>query len=176
MIQLLKLIKILNSDASPSAVSSAISLALFIGLTPITSPHNLVVLLIVLLFRVHLGTFVLASLGFKLLGLAFESGIEQLGLALLQNPGLESVWTSLYNTQLGRLSFFNYTTTFGGLFISCSAFVPLWLINIYLITVALAEQLGIETVVDRSLKDDTRNLCTQARDRVFEPGQSRPWN
>lgn len=133
MIQLLKLIKILNSDASPSAVSSAISLALFIGLTPITSPHNLVVLLIVLLFRVHLGTFVLASLGFKLLGLAFESGIEQLGLALLQNPGLESVWTSLYNTQLGRLSFFNYTTTFGGLFISCSAFVPLWLINIYLI-------------------------------------------
>ena len=85
------------------------------------------------MFRVHLGTFVLASIGFKLLGFAFESGIEQLGLALLQSPALESLWTSIYNTQIGRLSFFNYTTTFGGLVISLCAFVPLWLLCVFTI-------------------------------------------
>ena len=133
MLQLLKLIKILNSDASPSAIASAICLAMFIGLTPLSSPHNIIILLVVLMFRVHLGTFVLASIGFKLLGFAFESGIEQLGLALLQSPALESLWTSIYNTQIGRLSFFNYTTTFGGLFISLCAFVPMWLLCVFII-------------------------------------------
>ena len=133
MLQLLKLIKILNSDTSPSAIAGAICCALFIGLTPLTSPHNLLIIFMVLLFRIHIGTFVLAAIGFKLIGFAFEGAIELLGLALLQNPSFEAFWTSIYNTQIGRLSFFNYSTTLGGLFIRVVGFIPIWLLSVLLI-------------------------------------------
>ena len=133
MLQLLKIIKILNSDASPSAIASAISLALILGLTPLFSPHNLLVLLIVLLFRVHLGSFILAALGFSLIGLAAEPALEAFGLSLLQSDTYQSIWTSLYNTQMGRLSLFNYSTTMGGLFIALVSFIPVWLISLFII-------------------------------------------
>ena len=133
MLQILRIIKILNSDASPSAIASAISLALIIGLTPILSLHNLLILLIVLIFRVHLGTFILATVGFSILGLAFEPIIEEFGLAILQSETYQSVWTSLYNTQFGRLSFFNYSTMMGGLFISVIGFIPLWLLSLFVV-------------------------------------------
>ena len=97
------------------------------------SPHNLLVICLVLLFRVHLGTFVLATLGFKVFGFALESQLEAFGLHLLQSPSLEAFWTGLYNTQIGRLSFFNYTTTMGGLFISLIASIPLWIATVFLI-------------------------------------------
>lgn len=126
MVPLLRIIKILNSDTSPSAIAAAISLALFFGLTPLVSPHNLLVILIVLLFRVHLGSFILASFGFGLIGLAIEPLLDRLGLWLLSQDSLVSLWTSLYNTHLGRLSFFNYTTMAGGLFVSLLALAPVW--------------------------------------------------
>lgn len=127
MLQIIKLVKILNSDSSPSAISVAVCLALFIGLTPISSPHNLLVLLIVLLFRVHLGTFIMASLGFALLGLTLESALDSFGYYLLTHETYANLWTAMYNTQIGRLSLFNYTTQFGGLVLSLLLFVPLWL-------------------------------------------------
>ncbi len=133
MLQLLKILKILNSDANPSAIASAICLAMFIGFTPLLSPHNLLIILLVLILRVHLGTFILASLGFTLVGFAVQSSIEQFGLALLQNQTLEPFWTALYNTQFGRLSLFNYSTSLGGLAICLVSFVPMWLFTTYLV-------------------------------------------
>ena len=133
MLQILKIIKILNSDTNPSAIASAICLAIFVGLTPLMSLHNLIILLCVLIFRVHLGSFILATFLFKLLGFALQSQLELLGLSLLQNQALESFWTTLYNTQFGRLSLFNYSTTMGGLFIAMLAFIPIWLLSVFLI-------------------------------------------
>ena len=133
MLQILRIIKILNSDANPSAIASAISLAFVLGLTPLVSPHNLLILLIVLLFRVHLGTFFLAALGFSLLGLILEPSLDEVGLAVLQSDTYQAIWTSLYNTQFGRLSFFNYSTTMGGLFVGIVAFIPLWLLSLFVV-------------------------------------------
>ena len=133
MLQILKIIKILNSDANPAAIASAVCLAMVIGLTPVASPHNILVVFCVLLFRVHLGSFIMAAILFKFVGFALQSQLEAFGLSLLQNPGLESFWTALYNTQFGRLSFFNYSTTMGGLFIALVSFIPLWLISVFLI-------------------------------------------
>jgi len=131
MMQIIRLLKTLNSDAAPSSIALAICLALFIGLTPVFSAHNLIIVLIALLFRIHLGTFILASFGFSLVGLAFEPLLERFGYFLLTNDAMTSFWTALYNTQLGRLSLFNYSTQLGGLCISLVAFVPLLLVLIW---------------------------------------------
>ena len=133
MLQLLRIIRILNSDANPAAIASAVCLALFIGLTPFMSPHNLLILLVVLIFRVHLGTFLLAAIGFGLLGLLLAGWIEQTGYWLLKLDLLTSFWTTVYNTQFGRLSLFNFTALTGGLFLGLISFIPLWFLTIYLV-------------------------------------------
>ena len=127
MLQLIKLIRILNSDSNPAAIASAVCLAMIMGFTPLSSPHNLLVLLIVLLFRVHIGTFIMASVGFALLGLLLQGSLDSFGYFLLTHETWSGLWTNLYNTQIGRLSLFNYTTQFGGLILSLLLFVPMWL-------------------------------------------------
>src|SRR5690554_7697902 len=64
---LAKLLKALNSDASPSQISLAVSLALIIALTPFFSWHNAIVLLIALVVRVNLSAFLLALAGWSVL-------------------------------------------------------------------------------------------------------------
>ena len=53
--------------------------------------------------------------------------------AVLQSDTYQAIWTSLYNTQFGRLSFFNYSTTMGGLFVGIVAFIPLWLLSLFVV-------------------------------------------
>jgi uncharacterized protein (TIGR03546 family) len=133
MLQLLRIIRILNSDASPAAIATSISLAMIVGLTPIMSLHNVLILMVVLLFRVHLGTFILSTIAFGLIGLALAQPLEQVGYWLLNLPVVEPFWIALYNTQVGRLSLFNYTSVIGGLFVSLATLLPVWLISVKLI-------------------------------------------
>ena len=57
--QIARLIKILNSESEPGQISLAFCFSMVAGLTPALSPHNLVVLLAVLLLRVTLSAFLL---------------------------------------------------------------------------------------------------------------------
>lgn len=123
-----KLLSALNSETEPGQISLAFCFAMIAGLTPLFSLHNLLVLLIVLLLRVNLSTFIL--------GLAFFSGIAYLldplfhliGLAVLTAGTLEGLWTALYNTTLFRLEKFNNSIVMGSLLFSLVLFVPIYLI------------------------------------------------
>ncbi|NVM23147.1 MAG: TIGR03546 family protein [Desulfobacterales bacterium] len=122
------LLRILNSGTEPGRISLAFCFAMVAGLTPLFSLHNLVVLLLVLLLRVNLSTFIL--------GLGFFSGIAYLldplfhrvGLAVLTAGALEGLWTALYNMALLRLEKFNNSIVMGSLFFSLLIFAPLYLI------------------------------------------------
>lgn len=130
---LAKLLKVLNSEQSPSQIAAAISLAAIIGLTPLFSLHNLVVLLIVLFFRVNLTTFLVAWPLFTLLGLLISPLSESVGLAVLQHEALVPIWESFYNTLVGRWSNFYYTGVMGSLIISIIFAVLMFPIFILLI-------------------------------------------
>ena len=56
---ILKLIKALNPDIGPWQIALAGALAMVIGLTPLWSVHNLVILLLAFVLRVHLASFFL---------------------------------------------------------------------------------------------------------------------
>jgi len=124
-----KLLSALNSETEPGQISLAFCFAMIAGLTPLFSLHNLLVLLIILLLRVNLSTFIL--------GLGFFSGIAYLldplfhwiGLAVLTAGPLEGLWTALYNTTLFRLEKFNNSIVTGSLLFSVVLFVPLYLIS-----------------------------------------------
>ena len=130
---IIKLLKALSSDTNPNSLALAICFAAIMGLTPLMSPHNLLFLLIVLLFRIHLSTFIIALPGFALLGLLLDPLFDSFGYYLLTNNALVDIWTGIYNLSFGRLSLFNNTIIMGSLSFSLLLFFPLFFVAKWLI-------------------------------------------
>lgn len=125
---LARLLKILNSDDSPSQIALAVVLAFIMGMTPLMSPHNALLLLLVLLLRVNLSLYFLALALFTLFAYLFDPLFEWVGLALLQSDALRPLWTSLYDSSFWRLMGYNNTLILGSLCCSLLLSLPLFLL------------------------------------------------
>lgn len=119
-----KLLTVLNSEAEPGQISLAVAFSLIVGLTPFWSPHNLLVLFIVLLLRVNLSAFLLGTAFFSGVAYLLDPLFHRLGLAVLLAPSLETLWTSLYNSTIWRIERFNNSIVMGSLLVSLVLFVP----------------------------------------------------
>lgn len=130
---LAKLLKALNSESAPGQVALAFSLALIVGLTPLFSLHNLLVLLLAFIVRINLSAFFVAVAFFSGLAFFIDPLSLSLGESLLHNSALEATWTSLYQSDFWRLTAFNNTLVLGGIVIALVAFIPLFIISRLLI-------------------------------------------
>lgn len=132
MIKLLaKLLRVLNSETQPGQISLGFCFAMIIGLTPLLSLHNLLVLLLVFIFRVNLAAFFMGLALFTGIAYLLDPLFHQLGLAVLTALSLESLWTSLYQSVWWRLEHFNNSIVMGSLVFSIGLFVPtLLLLNL----------------------------------------------
>ncbi len=119
-----KLLTVLNSETEPGQISMGVAFALIVGLTPLWSLHNLVVLLIVLLLRVNLSAFLLGTAVFSGVAYLLDPLFHRLGLAVLTAPSLEGLWTGLYNSTIWRIERFNNSIVMGSLLVSFVLFVP----------------------------------------------------
>ncbi|MCK4486142.1 MAG: TIGR03546 family protein, partial [Desulfobacterales bacterium] len=124
-----RLLSALNSETEPGQISLAFCFAMIAGLTPLFSLHNLLVLLIVLLLRVNLSTFILGLALFSGIAYLLDPLFHGIGLAVLTAGALEGLWTALYNTTLFRLEKFNNSIVMGSLLFSVVLFVPLYFIS-----------------------------------------------
>lgn len=125
---LAKLLKILNSDSSPSQIALGFAFALFIGLTPFFSLHNVIILFLVCVIRVNLGGFFLASAVFALLAFLLDPVSIRLGEQLLSHPDLVGFWTELYQSDMWRGFKFNHTLLLGSVTLASILFIPVWLV------------------------------------------------
>lgn len=133
---LAKLLQALNSENSTRQIALAIALALIVGLSPLVSLHNLVIILVVLLIRVHLGSFILAFGLFKGISLLLAPIMIGVGESLLTTQSLQGVFTQLYQTGWFKLAQWHHTYTFGafvcGLVLAFPTyFLAKWLIEKY---------------------------------------------
>lgn len=125
---LAKLLKALNSEASPSQIALAVALALMVAMTPLFSLHNALILLLALVLRINLSAFFLALAGWSALALLTDPLTAQLGESLLTAPALQEFWTHLYQSDGWRMTGFHHTLVLGGLVLSLLAFVPVFLL------------------------------------------------
>ena len=134
MIKLLaKLLRVLNSETEPGQISLGFCFAMIAGLTPLLSLHNLLILLLVCIFRVNLSAFLLGLAMFTAIAYLLDPVFHLLGLAVLTAPSLESLWTSLYQLVWWRLEYFNNSIVMGSLMFSVALFVPVLLLSNLLI-------------------------------------------
>ena len=128
MLRLLaKTLKVLNSETDPGQISLALVLAMVMGFTPLTSPHNLIVLFLVLLLRANLSSFIVGVALFSSLAYLLDPLFHRTGVALLTADPLVGFWTTLYNTLPGRLDRINNTIVAGSLTVSLVLIIPAFL-------------------------------------------------
>jgi len=123
-----KLLKVLNSDTEPGQISLGFCFAMIVGLTPVMTLHNILVIFLVCLLRVNLSAFLLGFLAFTGVAYLLDNLFSQLGLLLLTADPLAALWTALYNITLFRLENFNNSIVMGSLMFSVALFVPMYLL------------------------------------------------
>ena len=121
-----KLLKVLNSDTEPGQLSLAFCLAMVVGLTPLLSLHNILILFLVCILRANLSAFLLGVFSFTGITYLLEPFFNQLGIALLTTATLKPFWTFLYNITLFRLGNFNNSIVLGSFTFSMILFVPMY--------------------------------------------------
>lgn len=127
---LARLLKALNSESGPWAIAWAFVLGMIMGITPLFSVHNLLILFLAMSLRVNFSGFLLAWIFFSGVAYLFDPVADWLGAALLQADALQGLWVSLYYNPVARLAQFNHTITLGSL-VFALAFAPLWLFISY---------------------------------------------
>lgn len=125
---LAKLLQVLNSETAPGQISLGLCLGMVVGFTPFFTLHNVLVLLLVLVFRVNVSAFLLGVALFSALAYLLDPWFHQLGLAVLHVEDLQDLWTDFYNTSMGRLEHFNNTVVMGSFIVALLLFLPLLLL------------------------------------------------
>jgi uncharacterized protein (TIGR03546 family) len=121
---ILKLLKVLNSEAEPGQISLALCFGMIAGFLPFFSVANLIILLIVLLVRVNLSAFILATAFFSGVAYVLDPVFNRIGLVVLTASPLQELWTAMYNSTFWRLQKFNNSVVIGSFLFSLAAFVP----------------------------------------------------
>jgi len=121
----IKLIKVMHSDTDPRQIALGLSLGMIVGLTPLTSPHNFLVLLAILLFRVNINAAILSWAVFSIFAFLLDPVFHQIGLLVLAKAGaFQGLWTTLYNAPLIPYTRFNNSIVMGSLIFSLIIFYP----------------------------------------------------
>ena len=122
-----RILKVLNSESEPGQISMAFCFSMIAGLTPLWSLHNILVLLLALIIRVNLSTFILGLVFFTGFAYLLDPLFHRLGLALLTADPLEGLWTILYNSPLWRIERFNNSVLLGSLVLSLILLIPVYI-------------------------------------------------
>lgn len=133
LMMLARFLKALNSESGAWQVAWGFVLGMIIGLTPLFSLHNLIILFFAMSLRINFAGFTLSWVFFSGLAYLFDPLADYIGEALLQAEALQGLWFSLYDSPIARLFQFNHTITLGS-FVFALIFAPIWLfISYYLI-------------------------------------------
>jgi len=109
------LIKALNSDGTPGQVGAGMALGLCLGLTPIGSLHNLVIVAIAMLTTVSFPGFMLGWAVAVPVGFALDPVFDRVGMSLLLNDRLAPFLTWVVNTPVVAWSRLNNSIVIGSL-------------------------------------------------------------
>ena len=103
-----QLISALNSEGTPGQVAAGVALGAALGLTPLLSLHNLLIVALATVVNVSFPGFMLGWALFLPFGFALDPVFHPLGRALLLSvPPLTPFWTAAYNSTLALTSFNN---------------------------------------------------------------------
>jgi uncharacterized protein (TIGR03546 family) len=116
--------KALASDGTPGQVAAGMALGLALGLTPIASLHNLVVVLLAMITTVSMPGFMLGwAIGVPL-GFAGDPLFHAVGMAILLDDRVAGFFTWTVNTPIVALARLNNSIVLGSLVVWIVSSLP----------------------------------------------------
>jgi uncharacterized protein (TIGR03546 family) len=132
--RIIKVLKALNSNEAPWQISLGIIFGSILGLTPLFSLHNLIILFLALAINMNISMMIVSCAVFSLIAYALDPLFHQLGFAVLTSQGLEEFWTQFFSCPVFLLANLNNTIVIGSLVSTLVAAVPLFfLFNILIV-------------------------------------------
>jgi uncharacterized protein (TIGR03546 family) len=123
------LVKALNSEGTPGQVAAGIAMGACLGLTPLLSLHNLLIVGVIFFFRVSVPGATLGWLIFTPLGFALDPLFHSIGTALIADTAaLRGVWITLYNTPVVALGNPTNTIVVGSVVSWIVAAIPIFFV------------------------------------------------
>lgn len=123
------LVKALNSEGTPGQVAAGMAVGACLGLTPLLSLHNLLVVGAILFFRVSVPGAMLGWMIFTPVGFALDPVFDRIGMALLADTSaLRGLWITLYNTPVIALGNPTNTIVVGSVVFWIVTAVPIFLV------------------------------------------------
>ncbi len=130
---LAKLLKALNSETSPWSLAWGVGFGMILGLTPLFSLHNILVVFAVLALRVNLSFFLISFTVCSGLAYLLDPTFNHTGELLLTSPTLLGTWQILYEMPLARLAQFNHTITIGSLVVALVLLIPVLVVTRFVV-------------------------------------------
>lgn len=129
---LMKLLQILNSQTSPSQLAAGVAFGMIIGLGPFFVWHNLIVFLLVCLFRVNLSMFFWSILVFSVVGFVFDPLFDSIGYWVLVDWSFaRPLWIWVSSAPILPFFRLNNTIVMGSLAFSLCMFGPIFFLATY---------------------------------------------
>lgn len=126
-----KLLKALASEASPGQIAGGIILGMIIGLTPLSSPHNLLILTLILVLKVNLGMAIFSFTVFSGVAFLADPLFHSFGVWLLELEGMQETWTAMYNTEWIAVTNFYNTVVLGSFIFALLFSIPMYPLTQY---------------------------------------------
>ena len=124
------LMRALNSEGTPGQVAAGFALGAALGLTPLLSLHNVLVVCAAFLLNVSLPGVMLGWLATVPVGFMLDGSFDALGSWLLVDmTALLPLWVALYDTPVAAWTGFNNTVLLGSL-VSWVAAVPILFLGV----------------------------------------------
>lgn len=111
--QVFAFFKLLNSDTGTNQLAAGIALGLILGFSPTLSLQTLLAFVLLFFFRIQIGAAFLAAFFFKFIAYLIDPIAHGIGSAALENPGLQNLWTTLYNMPIVPYTRFNNSIVMG---------------------------------------------------------------
>lgn len=121
-----KLLKALASEASPAQIAGGFILGMVIGLTPLFSIHNLVIVFLIIILKVNIGMAILSFLIFSGIAYLADPAFHNFGTWLLEKDSLQAMWTSMYDNEFWAITKFYNTVVLGSFLIASALCIPMF--------------------------------------------------
>jgi len=120
------LVKALHTEGTPGQVALGMTLGAALGLTPLMSLHNLLIVAAIFLLNVSVPGAVLGLTIFTPLGFILDPVFDRIGLVILEATPFQGLWTTLYNEPVVPFSNFNNSVLLGSVIGYVALAVPIF--------------------------------------------------
>jgi uncharacterized protein (TIGR03546 family) len=131
--QILKIFKALNSNEKPWQLSLGLAFGGIIGLMPMWTPHNIILLFIAFIINLNFALLLMGIFFFSGIAYILDPLFHQIGLAVLTSEGMQEFWNGFFSNSLFLFDRLNNTLVMGSLIFSLISAIPLFFLLNFLI-------------------------------------------